>query len=178
MTLKRFHNILYFNIFRFHCFCQYWIAKPILRILALVGPRDGIVSRYRDKRENWDDDLIRDLLNNPKGGTSLFLTDRFMGGMEAASAVTFWNLVSALLQLDFYTWRYGVIILVVAYAVTILVSPTPEYLNDFREFRSWSVRESRKFAVITLLVVICIFLAFVSSLAWYISIAISNKSLS
>ena len=178
MTLKRFHNILYFNIFRFHCFFQYWVAKPILAIMAPVARHGGVISRYRDEHENWDDDLIRDLLNNPKGGTSLFLTDRFMGGMEAASAVTFWNLVSALLQMNFYTWKYGMWILAAAAVVTILVSPTPEYLNDFREFRSWSVRESRKFAVITLLVVICIFLAFVSSLAWYISIAISNKPLS
>jgi len=146
--------------------------------MAPVARHGGVISRYRDEHENWDDDLIRDLLNNPKGGTSLFLTDRFMGGLEAALVFTFWNLVSALLQLDFYTWRYGVIILVVAYAVTILVSPTPEYLNDFRKFRSWSVRESRRSVVITILVVICITLAFVSSFAWYMSIAISNKPLS
>ncbi len=175
MTLKKFHNILYFNIFRFHCFCQYWVAKPIVAFLALVGRRDGIISKYRHERENWDDDLIRDLLNNPNGGISLFLTDRFMGMMEAAFVATFWNLVSALLQLDFYTWKYGMYSLMVIAVVMIFVSPSPEYLNDFRKFRSWSDAENRKFAIITLLVIAGIFLAFVGSLALYIPTAINNK---
>jgi len=174
MSFKKFYNILYFNIFRFHCYCQYWVAKPILAFLALVGRRDGIISRYRDESENWDDDLIRDVLNNPKGGISLFLTARFIGGMEAAVVFTFWNLVSALTQLDFYTWRYGVIFVVVVYVVTIFFFHH-EYLDDFQEFKSWSVGESRKFAIITLLVVSGICLAFVSSFVLYMSIAISNK---
>jgi hypothetical protein len=149
------------------------VAKPILRILSLVG-REGIISRYRDERENWDDDLIRDLLNNPKGGTSLFLAAGFIGTLDAAFVFIFWNLACALLQLDFYLWKYGAIFLgVVGVAASFVFDH--EYLKDFQEFRSWSAEENRKFAIITLMVVSSILLAFVSSIVWYISIAISNK---
>lgn len=172
MSMKKFHNILYFNIFRFHCFCQYWVAKPIYAFLKPIR-RGGILSGYHEN-ENRVDYEINDVLNNPKGGISLFLTDRFMGMMYGAFVFTFWNLACALLQLDIHTWKYGVIFLVVAGGVAIFVFHH-DYLSDFQEFRSWSISEKRKFTVITLLVISGIFLAFVGSLAWYISIAISNK---
>lgn len=175
MTLKKFHNILYFNIFRFHCFCQYWVAKPILGILAPVARQGGVISRYRNRSENWEDDLIGDVLNNPKGGISLFLTDRFMGMIEAAFAFTFWNLASAIFQLDFLTWKYGAYFLMFVAVVSIFISPPYEYLDNFRKFRSWSMVENRKFVIITLLVVIGILLAFVGSTVFYFSVA-SNKT--
>jgi hypothetical protein len=174
MSLKKFYNILFFNIFRFHCFCQYWVAKPIF---ALLNPSrfDGVLSRPLHEGENWHDYLIDDVLNNPKGGISLFLTGRFMGVMEAALVFTLWNLLCASLRLDFYYWKLGAYFLMLASVITILISYQPEYLNDFREFRSWSSSERRKFVLITLLVVIGICSAFVSSLAFYLSFAISLK---
>jgi hypothetical protein len=156
MSFKKFYNILYFNIFRFHCFCIY-------AFLALIG-----------LRENWDDYSIDDVFKNPKGGTSLFLAARFIGTLDAAFVFTFWNAVCAFLRLDIYTWKYGVIFLGVAAVVANFVFHH-EHLRDFKEFRSWSAGKNRKFAIITLLVISGIFLAFVGSCALYLAIAISNK---
>lgn len=165
MSLKKFYNIVYFNIFRFHCFCQNWVAKPV--------ERGGILSGYYDN-ENRVDYEINDVLNDLKGEISLFLTDRFMGVMQVAFAMIFLNLVYALLQLDFYYWKYGLIFLGVVCVVASFAFHH-EYLSDFKEFSSWSVNENRKFAVITLLVIVFNCLAFVGSCALYLSIAISNK---
>ena len=173
MSLKKFYNILYFNIFRIHCFCQYWVAKPIFEFLKPIR-RGGILSGYHEN-ENKVDYEINDVLNNPKGGISLFLTAQFMGMMQASLVFTFWNLACALLQLDFYYWKYGAIFVGVVGVVANFAFPH-EYLSDFKTFRSWSISENRKFAIIAFLVISGICLAFVSSFALYMSIAISNKT--
>jgi len=168
MSLRKFHIILYFNIFRFHCFCTSWIAKRRYTFLKLSGLVGAKGRRY--KNDNGDDDLTNDL----QAGFSLFLTDRFMGMLYAFVGITLWNLVAALLQMNFYSWKYGLFFWMAVTLLSILLI-NHEYLKDFKKFRSWSVNESRNFAIITLLVVCGIFFALIGSFGWYLSIAIGNK---
>ncbi len=167
MTLKRIHNIIYFNVFRFHCFGQFSVAIPIFFLVKRVG-LDSLMSLKYERRD-WDAYLVK-VLNDPKGGISLFLTDRFMGMLYASVALTAWNLFCGLLQLEFSSWKFGLVLIGVVGLIAIFVIDH-DYLSDFREFESWSVNEKRKFLVITLLTVGGILYALVASLFWYFSFA-------
>jgi hypothetical protein len=171
MSLKEFINVLYFNIFRFHCYLQSLTARPIYGFIKMIG-LDRVMTR-RHGTVDWDEYLIDEVLNDQKGGISLFLTERFIGVMEGAILLTFWNLVCSFLRLDFYYWRYGVIfITVIGVVINFVIDP---FSNDFRKFKSWSPGKARKFAIVTLLVITGIFIVCACSFAVYMSIAISNS---
>lgn len=128
----------------------------------------------RHENEDGGDYLINDVASSTKGGISLYLADRFMGILYASVMLIVCNLVSALLQLDIHFWKYGIYFWFIVLVLSIFAF-NDKYLDDFKEFKSWSENESRKFAIITLGTVSGIFLALISSLAWYISIAINNS---
>jgi hypothetical protein len=164
MTLRKFHNILYFNIFRFHCFCTGWLTKPRYSFLELNG-LNGVSDRRREN-DSCDGDF--------QSWVSLGLTDRFMGTLEGSVILTLWNLIGALLRLDLHSWKYGIYFCLVVGVLSIFAF-NHEYVDDFKEFKSWSGNESRKFVIITLLTVIGILSALISSFALYASIAFNNS---
>ncbi len=174
MNFRKLYNIIYFNIFRFHCFMFYKMAQPFYALLKLLG-LDGIMSKHH-KHENWEDYLLNEVLNDPEKGVSLFLTERIMGILQASLIITLWNLASALFSLNFDYWKYGVYFFLIA---GVLVGGyfilNHDHLSDFKEFRSWSVSESRKFATLTVLVIICKLLAFFGSTVLYLTIPIGGK---
>jgi hypothetical protein len=134
---------------------------------------DSAMSR-RHGREDWNDYLVDGVLNNPKGGISIFITDRFIGLLYACIIFIPWNLVASLLQLEFQSWKYGMYFLMIVGVFLIFVFPH-EYLSDFKEFKLWPENERRKFDMITVLIIIVIFAAWIGSFTLYMSTAI-NKS--
>lgn len=161
MTIRKLHNIIYFNVYQFYCFCFFWLGKPRYSFLKLNG-LDGA----KDKPQQDDDD---DSVNSVRGRLAISLTDRFMGALYFCIVLIPWNLVTSLLQLEPQTWKYGLYFLI-AVGVVAIFAFNHEYKSDFKKFRSWSKNERRKYAVITLLIISGIFTALIGSFVLHLSL--------
>lgn len=171
MTLKTFYNLIYFNIFKFHCFFQYWVASIIFSSVKLTGL--GGLAASHHKRDDWDKYLIEEVLNSPEMGVSKFMTDRFMAVLECCLILILWNLISSLFQINFDYWKNGMILIGVLVAIAGFFYP--EYLKDFKKFEAWAPIQKRKYEIVTFLTVTGIFTVFVLSFILNLSVAIGNK---
>lgn len=162
-------NLFYYNIFKFECFTQYLIAYPIYAVIRITGL--GRLAAKRIEKENWDEYLIS-VLNDPKGGISLYIAGLQVGILSMLLLLTLLNVVCALLQIkDDVFWYYGMIVAaILAVAISSYIAPSDhkKYLNDFKRFELMSKAKKRKSALLTFLIVIGICSIFIGNFIFYL----------
>lgn len=152
MNIRTYYNALLFNLFRFQCFFQYWITWPMFVVSSAIGFQKILIQRHKTK--DWRR-YINDNLNNPRHGISLHFARGNMALLEGAVLVTVINFIAVGLTFDIAVWNY---LLISSFLVSILVTFLflPDHEDDFRDFASWSTYERRKYAGLTILLVLII----------------------
>jgi len=167
--LQKKTNLLYYNIFRFHRYTQYLVSSVMNDFFKMLGL--GNVLERRSKMKNWDEYIIQ-VLNDPKGGVSLYFAGGHVTILVCLSLLTSLNVFCGLFRLPFDTvWFYGMFLAVIlGVAISSYVAPIDRknYLKDFRTFESWPKARKRTSGLITLLVILMIWSAFIGSSIYYL----------
>jgi hypothetical protein len=168
MTLRRRINLFYYNIFRFERYTQYLVCYPLYGGAKLMGL--GRLISTRSGIEKWDEYLL-DILNDAEGGISLHVTGIHVCLLVLLVLLTFLNVICGLFELGLQTfWFYGMVTAAIfSVAISFYAAPTDKekYLKDFRRFESQSKSEKRKYAFVTFVIIIGIWILFVLSSIYY-----------
>ena len=165
---RRTLNIVYYNIFRFECFTQDLVGLPISAAAEFLG----LTKLYTERTsKDWEEE-IQKVLNDPKGGVSLYISGILATTLVGLMLLTLLNFVCAglKLHLDPY-WMYGgmaAVVLSVAISWHLFSTDRKKYLDDFRSFALWPKARKRKSALITVAIVLTVWLAFIGSFAYYL----------
>ncbi len=167
-------NLFYYNIFRFERYTQYLVSHPMHVFVKFVGL--GSTMAKRSGREDWDD-YILSVLNDPKGGMSLHFAGLQVSLLVFLLLFTPWNIFCGLVQIGIVPWSYGLVVPgILALILSEYAAPgdARKYLKDFKRFETMPKAWKCKSALLTLLVVIGTWTAFLASFVFYIKSLIQS----
>ncbi len=162
-------NLFYYNIFRFERYTQYLVCSPLYGGAKLT--RLGNLMEERSGKENWNEYLLS-VLNDSKGGISLHFAGMHIALLVMLVLLTLLNVFCGLLRLSIHTfWFYGMIgacILTAIISYNAAPVDRKKYLKDFKKFESRPKSQKRQSAFITFLIIIGIWVAFITSFLYYL----------